>query len=156
MKIATGTGEWTLVTNISELAAGDKIVIVAKDYNYALSTTQNKNNRGQAAVTKNGNIVTFGDDVQIITLESGTTAGSYAFNVGNGYLYAASSSSNHLKTETTLSANSSWAITIAASGTATIKATGSNTRNWLRYNKTSSLFSCDGSNQQDVVIYKQN
>lgn len=158
MKIATGTGEWTLVTNISELAAGDKIVIVAQDYDYALSTTQKTNNRAAASITKSNNTVTIGDDVQIITLESGTTAGRYAFNVGNGYLYAASSSNNQLKTETTLSANSSWAITIADSGIATIKATGSNTRNWLRYNPNngSPLFACYKSGQQDVVIYKQN
>ncbi|MBP3547567.1 MAG: BACON domain-containing protein [Alistipes sp.] len=157
MKIATGTGEWTLVTNISELAAGDKIVIVAQDYDYALSTTQKTNNRAAASITKSNNTVTIGDDVQIITLESGTTASSYAFNVGNGYLYAASSKSNHLKTETTLSANSSWAITIASSGVATIKATGSNTKNWLRYNPNndSPIFACYGSGQNDVVIYKQ-
>lgn len=148
---------WTLVTDVNDLAAGDQIVIVAKNANYAMSTTQNSNNRAQATVTKNGNIITFGSDVQIMTLEVGKTSGTYAFNTGSGYLYAASSSKNYLRTETTLSANSSWNITISEdTGVATIKSTGSNTRNWLRYNSSNNppIFSCYGSGQTDVCIYK--
>lgn len=147
---------WTLVTDVSTLSAGDQIVIVAKDSNYALSTTQNTNNRGQATVTKNNenSTVTFVNGVQTITLEVGKTDKTWAFNTGSGYLYAASSSKNYLKTETTLSDNSSWSIDIAEDGTATIKAQGSYTRNQLQYNKSSSIFSCYSSSQQDVVIYK--
>ncbi len=146
---------WKLVTDVSALQAGDTIIIVAKDSNYALSTTQNDNNRGQAAVTKSNNTInTVGDDVQIITLEVGTIDGTFAFNTGSGYLYAASSKKNYLKTETSLSANSSWSITIAEDGVATIQAQGTNTRNLLKYNNSSSIFSCYGSGQQDVVIYK--
>ena len=147
---------WTLVTDVNDLAAGDQIVIVAKNANYAMSTTQNSNNRAHAAVTKDGNIITFGSDVQIMTLEVGNTSGTYAFNTGSGYLYAASSSKNYLRTETKLSANSSWTIAIATGGVATIKSTGSNTRNWLRYNSTNNppIFSCYGSGQTDVCIYK--
>ena len=147
---------WTLVTDASTLNAGDQVVIVAKGSNYAMSTTQNSNNRAQAPVVKNGNIITFGSDVQILTLKAGKTSGTYAFYTGSGYLYAASSSKNYLKTETTLSANSSWNITIANSGVATIKATGSNTINWMRYNSSNNppIFSCYGSGQTDVCIYK--
>ena len=147
---------WTLVTDVSTLNAGDQVVIVAKESNYAMSTTQNSNNRAQASVVKNGNIITFGSDVQILTLKAGKTSGTYAFYTGSGYLYAASSSKNYLKTETTLSANSSWNITIANGGVATIKATGSNTRNWMRYNSSNNppIFSCYGSGQTDVCIYK--
>ncbi len=145
---------WKLVTDASNLEAGDQIIIVAKNSKCALSTTQNGNNRGQATVTNVDDTVTFGDDVQIITLEAGKADGTFAFNTDSGYLYAASSSSNYLRTESTLSNNSSWAITISADGTATIKAQGANTRNWLRYNTTSSIFSCYGSGQADVAIYK--
>lgn len=143
---------YNLLTDVSNLKAGDKIIIVATGYDYALSTTQNGNNRGQAAITKDGDTVAFGSDVQILTVEAGITTGTFAFNTGSGYLYAASSSSNYLRTETTLSANSSWNITIA-DGAATIKAQGANTRNWLRYNNGSSIFSCYGSGQTDVAIY---
>ena len=149
------TNAYTLLTDVSQLTAGSSIVIAAKGYNYAISTTQNSNNRAQAAVKKSGNTITFGDDVQILTVEAGSTAGSFAFNTGSGYLFAASSSKNYLKTETSLSANSSWSVDIAADGTATIKAKGGNTRNWLRYNSTNNppIFSCYGSGQADVVIY---
>ena len=149
---ATESG-WILVTDVSSLKAGDQVVIVSKDADYALSTTQNGNNRGQAAVSKDGSIITFGDDVQILTLAAGTIDGTFAFYTGSGYLYAASSSKNYLRTETTLSANSSWTITIS-DGVATIKAQGTNTHNWLRYNSSNSLFSTYASGQGDVQIYK--
>ena len=146
---------WELVTDVSALVAGDKIVIVAKDSNYAMSTTQNNNNRGQATVTKDGNIITFGDDVQVLTLDAGNVANTFAFNTGSGYLCAASSSSNYLRTETALSNNSSWNITIAADGTATVVAQGSYSRNTMQYNQSSSIFACYSSaSQKAMVIYK--
>ena len=148
-----GSGTY-LVTDAAELAAGDQIVIVAADSDVALGTTQNNNNRAQAAVTKDGNAVTYGEDVQIITLEEGTVAGTFAMNVGDGYLYAASSDKNYLRTETAKSDNGAWTITIDENGIATIKANGEFTRNWLRYNSQSSLFACYKSGQQDVKIYK--
>ncbi|MBQ2740521.1 MAG: hypothetical protein IJF39_02740 [Clostridia bacterium] len=146
-------GAYTLVTDASTLAVGDQVVIVAKDSAVALSTTQNGNNRGQTAVTKGDKTVTINDSVQVLTLETGTKDGTFAFNTGSGYLFAASSSKNYLRTETTLSANSSWNITIT-DGVATIKAQGTNTKNWLRYNTSSSIFSCYSSGQNDVSIYK--
>jgi len=145
---------WTLVTDVNNLAVGDQVVIVASASNNALSTTQNSNNRGQASVSKSGNTITFGSDVQILTLETGKTTGTYAFNTGSGYLYAASSSKNYLRTETTLSANSSWTISITSAGVATVKANGTNTRNWMRYNSSSRIFSCYSSGQLDIAIYK--
>ena len=156
--VAAGTEvekAWTLVTDASTLAAGDKIIIVAKDANFAMSTTQNTNNRAQAAVTKSGNTLTFTSEVQEITLEAGTKTGTFAFNVGSSkYLYAASSSSNQLKTGSK-NDNASWKIEIANT-IATIKAQGTSTRNWLRYNSSNNppIFSCYGSGQTDVVIYK--
>ena len=145
---------WELVTNIDDIQINDTIIIAAKDYNYAISTTQNGNNRGQASIVKGDNSLTLGEGVQIIILEAGNVDGTFAFNTGSGYLYAASSGSNYLRTENTLSDNSSWAITIAEDGTATIIAQGSNTRNTMQYNKDNGLFSCYGSaSQKAIVIY---
>ena len=157
---AWGADTWTLVTKISDLATDDEVVIVANSANYALSTTQNGNNRGQASVTKDNTTKTVtwtGNSVQELTLKAGKNTGTFAFYTGSGYLYAASSGSNYLRTEATLSANSSWSITITSAGVATIKATGSNTRNWLRYNSSNNppIFSCYGSGQGDVCIYKK-
>ena len=145
-----------LVTDASELAIGDKIVIAAKGYNYALSTQQNSNNRAQAAIIKNDDKIILNNNVQVLTLKEGKTSGTFAFYTGAGYLYAASSSSNYLKTETTLSANSSWSVSIASDSTATIKATGTYTRNVMQYNDSSSLFACYSSaSQKAIVVYKE-
>ena len=152
VKVVEGT--WTLVTDVTELLIGSKVVIVAAEYDYALSTEQKTNNRGQAAVTKSENTITFSEDVQIITLESGTKANTFAFNTGSaGYLYAASNSSNHLKTNDELTDNSSWKITIE-DGATSVVAQGANTHNILQYNQSSSIFAAYGSAQKAIVIYK--
>ena len=144
----------TLVTDASKLSVDDQIIIVAKNTDVALSTTQNNNNRGQATVKKENNLVYFNDDAQLITLEEGTVDNTFAFNVGNSYLYAASSSSNHLKTQQTKNDNGSWSISITNEGVATIKAQGTYTHNLVQYNSGNDIFSCYSSNQQSVAIYK--
>ena len=142
---------WNLVTDASSLAVGKEIVITAlpseEDTISVLSTNQKSSNRGSASVSCNGASITIGNentDVQIITLEAGTVDSTFAFNVGDSYLYAASSSGNQLKTKTTLDNNGSWNITIDANGVATIQAQGSNSRKLIRYNPNngSPLFSC--------------
>ena len=150
------TGTATLVEDAADLAVGDQIVIVATKYDYALSTTQNSNNRGVVEITKEGNDVVLNDAVQVLTIENGAAAGQFAFQTGAGYLYAASTSSNHLKTGTTLNNKASFTISID-NGVATIKADQSE-RNWLRFNSTNSpkIFSCYTSGQADVSIYKVN
>ena len=147
---------WKMVTDVSQLKAGSKIVIAALGYNYAIGDTQNSNNRAQSAITKSGTTITFDEaNVEVLTLGAGTTAGTFSFQVEEGgYLYAASSSKNYLRTETTLSANSSFTISIAADGTATVVAQGTNTRNTMQYNQSSSLFACYSSaSQKAICIY---
>ena len=151
---ATAIKQWQKITDVSNLNVGDKIVIVAAGSNAAMSTNQKDNNRGQIAITKSGNYVTINNSVQIFTVQAGKTSGTYAFYTGSGYIFAASSGSNYLRTETTLSNNSSWSVTITSAGVATVKATGSNTKNWLRYNSSSSLFSCYASGQADIALYE--
>ena len=144
---------YTIVTDASTLKIGDKIIIAAATADFAISTTQNKNNRGRAAVTKTNNtIVNPGADVQLFTLEAGTKVGTYAFNTGSGYIYAASSSDNLLKIQQKNNDNGSWTISCTAEGVATITANGDNTRKSLKYN-TSGLFSCYASGQSAVAIY---
>ena len=156
--MAEGTTQTaTLVTDASTLKVGDEIVIAAKGADYALGTNQKTNNRAAAAVTKDGNKLKLGTTVQKLTLEKGKKDNTFAFATGSGYLYAASSDKNHLKTESKLSDNSSWSVAIA-DGAATVIAQGSNTRNIMRYNpntgKGDPLFACYKSGQQDIAIYK--
>lgn len=145
---------YTLVTDVTTLKIGDKVIIAAANANVAISTTQNTSNRAKAdVIKKNNTIVNPGKDVQVFTLEAGTKSDTYAFNTGSGYIYAASSSNNHLKTQQTNDANGSWTISCTAEGVATIKASGTNSRNLLKYNSSNNLFSCYSSGQSDVTIY---
>lgn len=148
---------WTLVTSASQLQANDQIIIAAAEFDVAISTTQNTNNRAQAPITKEGNNVTFAADVQILTLEAGKVENTFAFNTGSGYLYAVSTSSNYMKTKENLDENGSWLVTIGANSIASIVAQGDKTRNTLQYNQSSSLFSCYAADkpQKAVVIYKK-
>ncbi len=150
---------WKLVTDVNDLVSGDMVIIAALDYDVALSTTQNSNNRGQAAISKNDSddTCTFGSDVQLLTL--GVNSSEYSFYTGSGYLYAAGGSSkNYLRTEATLSVGR-WTVQIASTGSATIKATNDSiTRNTLRYNSAENnghIFSCYASGQQDICLYKK-
>ncbi len=152
--VVTATS-YTLVTDVASLAAGDKVVIAAAGYDYVMSATQNDNNRAQVAATKGTDTITPSAGYAEFTLGAGVTNTSYfTFNDASGYLYAASSSSNYLKSEASVSVNSEWQITIT-SGVASIVATGSSyTRNIMRYNSQSKLFACYSSGQQDLALYK--
>lgn len=146
--------EWKLVTDVSNLSIGDQIIIVASNYDYALSVTQSSNNRTGISITKQNNIVIINDSTQILTLTAGTNANQFGFYTGTGYLYAASSSKNYLRTTDALDDNGSWSISITTDGIATIKSNGTYTRNWIRYNTSSKLFACYSNGQNDVSIYK--
>lgn len=155
MGMTWGQTTYTLVTNANDLSIGDKIIIAASDFNLAISTTQNNNNRDQATITKSENNCTPSSNVQILTVGAGTISGTFSLNTGSGYLYAASSSSNYLRTQATLDANCSWKITFSGN-VANIIAQGSNTRNVMQYNSANSLFSCYGSaSQKALCIYKE-
>lgn len=154
---ADGAVVYNLVTDVADLTLGSEVIIVASAYNFAMSTTQNSNNRGQAAVTKSDNVINSpGTDVQVFTIANGAKGGTYAFSTGSGYICAASSSSNYLRTEEKLSANGSWTISIANDGVATVTAIGDYTRNVIQYNNGSSIFACYASaSQKAISIYKK-
>lgn len=159
---ADSADEYELVTDVDDLTVGSEVIIAAQGATaYALSTTQNTSNRAATSVTKkNSDTVISGpsDAVQILTIADGNKPGTIAFDTGTGYLYAASSSGNQLKTQATLSDNSSWAITIdSGTGEASIVAQGTNTRNVMQYNPNSGnpIFNCYASaSQTAVAIYK--
>lgn len=145
---------YNLVKDATTLKVGDKIIIASN--NKAISITQNNNNRAAADVSITDDcIVSPGSDVQILTLDK-NDKGYYSFYDGTrGYLYAASSSSNNLKTQSSPTDNAYAEITIdPTTGVAAVTFKGSNTRNKLKYNASNKLFSCYGSGQTDVYIYK--
>lgn len=151
---------WVLCKDASTLSAGTEVLIAASDYNFAMNTTQNSNNRGQIGVTKDGDNLTTSSTAQVFTLVTGTANNSYGFQCVNGtnngsYICAASSSSNHLKTQSDLDGNASWTISITSTGIATVTAQGSYSRKLLQYNTGSGLFACYATDkpQKDISIY---
>lgn len=140
---------WTLVTSTAELVAGGT-------YTIASSSTANN---GKALGTQNDNnraAVDWGSATELTLGGNATDGWTFYDATGSGYLFAASSEKNYLKTQTTLDDNGKWTITIATSGSAaTIKAKGTNTRNLLKYNSNSTLFSCYSSGQSDVYLFKK-
>lgn len=155
---ASGTAKvYTLVTDISDLAVGDKFVITNRAHTVAMGE-QTNNNRAprewNVSFSADFNTVTIDNDtVEVITLAAGTKTNTYAFQVANGYLYAASSSANNLRTQSTIDDNASATISFSE-GQAAIVFQGDNTRNQLKYNYSSSVFSCYSTGQQLVRIYK--
>ena len=154
------SGDFVLVTDDSQLAEGNEIIIVnsgTAGEAKAMSTTQGNNNRPATNVTVRSILaVTATDETQIITLEraEGDNPGWY-FNVGNGYLYAASNSSNHLKTHNTTT-DSEVAISISDDNIASVVFQGDYAHNVMQYNQGSDLFSCYGSaSQSPVYIYQR-
>ena len=154
---------FTLVTNIRQLAPGKKIIFVDGneetdflDTNYAMSSTQNGNNRGAAEVmiTESKTVVST-DNTEILTLEQ-TEDGDYWYFLAAkypGYLYAAgANSNNYLRTEATKDTKAQATIEIATDGEATVKF-NAGTRNLLSYNTSSKLFSCYATEQAPVYIY---
>lgn len=152
-----GSGDFMLVTDASTLNAGDEIIFVnaTSGSAYAMGD-QNTNNRPGVSVTVNsGPSVSDADDIEIFTLEGGTGAWYFKANkLTPGYLYAASSGNNYLRTETTADNNAKATISID-SNVASITFQGDNTRNQLKYNSQNHIFSCYASGQQPVYIYRR-
>ena len=165
-----GAVKYVLVTDASTLQDGDEVIIVGKkdDSTAAMSTTQNTNNRPEidvtSAVQRDGSIIA-PPTVATITLGAttvGNNTAAWTLYVNNGastgYLYAASSSSNYLRTKDEVDDNAKATISIDESkGEATVQFQGTNTHNQLKYNKnkTSLLFSCYASGQQPISIYRK-
>ena len=143
---------YNLVKDKAELTAGSKVIIAAAGENFAISTTQNGNNRASAAVTKIGEAISDpGDGVEVFTVEAGTIDNTFAFlaTKTEGYIYAVSDK-NYLRTKADKSDEGSFTVSIAASGVATI---GCLSR-FLKYNNSNNIFACYASGQQDVAFYK--
>lgn len=151
------TTTYTLITSTADLVAGAQYVIATSataGSAVAMSTTQNGNNRGQTDVTISSELkITAASNIEQVTL-GGSTGAWTLQTMSGGYLDATSSDKNYLRTVSTLTVDSYWTIAFS-SGAAVITDTGKSTRNIMRYNSTSTLFSCYTSGQNPIYLYKQ-
>ena len=146
------------------LFPGDQIIIVnVTGTDYMGMSDDKGNNRDAIRVNANEDGTLKGNSkLQVITLETATTdeetnEGTQTFwwlNVGNGYLFAASSDNNHLKTEENADDNAKAAITFGENSVANIIFQGNNTNNVLKFNfnNGSPLFSCYDPNSQQLPV----
>ena len=165
---------YILCEDAAWLTEGANIIFassVAAGEQKAMSKLQKTNNRGAASVTigsafnagkETVGIVSKDADVAVFTV--GISNGHITFYSGDskdaknnsvaGYLYAASSKDNQLKTQKNVDDNAEWTVSVAANGAATIKAQGNNTHNWMRYNPNNgAMFSCYTGGQDPIYIY---
>lgn len=158
---AEGDYEW--VKDASKLAVGDELVIVyqSSDKVATVMGNQDTNNFKYVAVNYADGIT----DKSVITIPQAKAAqatpillegseGAWYFHTNNGYLCAVPSDNNYLKTTTTIDDYAKATISITDTE-ATIKFLGKNTRNIIRYNSQSSLFSCYSSGQNPVQLYRK-
>ncbi len=169
---------YTLATTIEN---GRHYIIVGKETvggetTYYAMGQQNDNNRAAVEITVDGNVATVAAATgvyEFVINEVGITKNApwggsstepsvrqYTIYdpASTGYLYAASSGSNYLRTETHLDANDNGLWLIAPdyyTGVASIVAFGNNSRNRIRFNSSNDLFSCYASGQQDVYLYEK-
>ena len=157
------TNKYELVTDASTLAAGDSIIIVCGTGSYR-SIMANSTHEGTYRKVNN---FAFNDDKTITPsindaiVVLGGQEGAWTLYVANGnetgYLSAASSSSNIIKTIQTIDENSQASIRIS-SGNATILFSGDYKKNKLLYNTQSPRFSCYSATSTNVTypqIYRQ-
>lgn len=146
--------DFMLVTDVKQLKDGDKVYIVAADYNVAMGTQNDGNYRNYVEITKQNNRVVILNATPI-EFTVGKDGDNFTFKDGEGYLYASSSDKNYLITKDVLDDNGKWAISINANGVASIIAQGTNTNKNLKWNNSSPRFSCYASGQKAVSIYKR-
>lgn len=166
---------YILCEDAAWLTEGANIIFassVAAGEQKAMSKLQKTNNRGAASVTigsafnagkETVGIVSKDADVAVFTV--GISNGHITFYTGDsrdaknnsvaGYLYAANSKDNQLKTQNNVDDNAEWTVAVATNGEATIKAQGANTHNLMRYNPNNGnpMFSCYTGGLDPIYIY---
>ena len=146
---------YNLVTSVSQIVSGKHYLIAnAKEGSVVVMDAQKSNNRDQKTATFSGSTLQAKGAREFI-IQGPDKDGWYAIYdaVEKGYLYAASSGSNYLKTDAYTS-NSPFAITINANYEANIVGKGSYTHNIMRYNSSSNIFSCYGSGQNSIYLFE--
>ena len=148
---------WALVTDASTLEVGDQVIIAAKDYDVALSTTISSDRRSAVDITKLGNYyLTPAATAQTLILANGSVGGTFSFYdaTNEGFLVSSSTSSYHLKNQAYIDENTSFAISIA-DGVATIgNTTGDYKDNKINYREGSNYFYSGTSTKQPVCLYR--
>ena len=121
---------YKLLTDASELTAGDQFIIATKSYATssarAISTIASGTklvHTDSFAIEDGPQIITLPENVALFTVEKGATEGSLAFKTSEGYLYGNYDSdawTNTLSFKATVDDEASWVVTVDSSNKASI------------------------------------
>lgn len=165
-KESQSTGDFVLVTDASQLAAGNEVIIVNSSTAGAARTMGQRNNNnyyGTAVEVTATQKVAATDATQIFTLESATNG--WYFKTSDGqYLKSGTTTSNYLQTGDKDASNGIASIAIDNNNIATIVFNGNGSRKNLRYNpngitsnpNNNDIFSCyQATSQNNVYLYQR-
>ena len=147
-----GTGAFTLLTNISNLAAGDEVILVSTENNVAAAEeTSNKNGAWLAPeeVTISNNQITLDANSSVKVMTVGKSGSNWTFTY-NGQLLIATDAK---KVKFDTSGTSTWTISIS-DGDATIQSTEESYGRFL-YNVNSPRFTTYTSNTSVSMLLPQ-
>ncbi len=155
--------KFKLVTDLTELEAGKQVLIAGVNNDMYVMGGQNDNNRAAVKcglgtdLTAPLSTLDFTNaNVTYQTMVLGQDGDYYTFFdvYKEGYLYAASSTKNYLRTESQLDNNGKAAITTLEDGTFSVVFQGDNENKYMQFNSSNTLFSCYGSaSQKPVYLY---
>ena len=144
-------------TLASSITSG-KIYVIASGTSGGVNVLgeQRDTNRGTVGGTVSETTLTTTNPAEVVVYGPDAT-GYYTLYTADGYLYAASSGNNYLKSQSTNDMNGKWSISFdSETKEAEVVAHGTNTRNILHYNPNSGnpVFSCYGSTSSvDNPVY---
>lgn len=158
---AVAWATYTEITSVADLHIGATYVIsgIKDSVSWVMTTTQNENNRSAEAATMASGKIRETSTIQKFELVEGTTSGTFGFKAINGttagqYLCATTASGNHVRSEATLAATSSWSIVFTSGVPAVTAQAGAPTI--LRFNSTNAnpgpIFACYTSGQAAVSL----
>ena len=148
------TVTYSLVTSVDQIVSGKHYIIASSAENgaaYAMGNQNGNNRKGYAVTIANGQIAEAEGVYEFVINTHLNSNNEVVYTIYDavtpGYLCAASSSSNYLKTNTTLNDNGKWTISITDNA-ATITAQGSYSRKLMRYNPNNNnpIFACYATN----------
>lgn len=146
-------GVFELLTDASELQAGDQLLLVNQAKDYAMGASSETYRNCTSITVVDDTISEPGEGVAVITLEG--DEGAWNLRAEDGYLAAPSGSKNQLLTVDSITEYATWTISIADNGIATVKA-AAGARNLLLYNSQATRFSCyanTGTTTKEVLIF---
>lgn len=147
---------YTLVTDVADLTIDSEVIIVHNTENYAAGKLGTGTFLPSCAITKSSsNINSPGETVEVFKIANGNIAGTYGLVANSNSQFLKWKEAAKVETEASVTAASSWAISITGAGVASIRNMSESSR-YILYNTTSPRFSTYGpsATYTDVSIYK--